>query len=140
MANKTLEQARTSLLQVLRTLPRKVGNLAVVRFQGNFKRQGFGEQPWQPRKPPGRKLRRSDRRAILVKSGRLRRSIRVVRTGSNSVVIGSDVEYAAVHNEGLKAGRGKGFTMPRRQFMGMDTVLKKEISDLIESEMKRVFG
>jgi phage gpG-like protein len=34
------------------------------------------------------------------------------------VTVGTEVPYAAIHNEGLRAGRGKGFKMPKRQFMG----------------------
>lgn len=84
---------------------------------------------------------KSDRnRAILVKSGDLRRSIRIVSTDWKRVVLGSDLVYAAVHNDGLQAGRGKGFKMPERRFMGNSKVLDKILLKKIEFEIKRVLS
>lgn len=37
-----------------------------------------------------------------MQSGRLRRSIRVLRTTTDAVVIGTDVPYAAAHNDGFR--------------------------------------
>lgn len=36
----------------------------------------------------------------MVKSGRLRRSIRIIRTGLGYVQVGTDIPYARIHNEG----------------------------------------
>ena len=45
----------------------------------------------------------------------------------------SDKIYAAVHNEGLRAGRGAGFIMHKRQFMGDSP----ELNRLIIAELER---
>lgn len=88
------------LKQVLQKAPRAIGIMAVQHFEDNFTKGGFVNdslQKWKPRKhdaDPGR--------AILVGkgSGRLSRSIRVIRTGKMRVVVGTDIEYAAIHNTG----------------------------------------
>jgi phage gpG-like protein len=48
------------------------------------------------------------------------------------------VPYARVHNEGLRAGRGRGFQMPRRQFIGESKELTKKVEDIIENEIGRI--
>jgi phage gpG-like protein len=80
---------------VKKTLPIEVGDEAVSHFQSNFPEQGFDGQRWKPRKndkTPGR--------AILTKSGRLKRSIRRKLATFAKIVISTDVPYAKIHNEG----------------------------------------
>lgn len=94
---------------VINRLPVLVGNEVVNFALDNFKRQAWlGEtvQPWQKRKDPtkwGMKVKRPGR-ALLVDSGRLRRSIRVISHTLNSVTVGSDVPYAQAHNNGVRLG------------------------------------
>lgn len=80
--------------------PRFVGNMAVNFYKDSFKRQGFIENSsvkrWDKRKNDSK----GKGRAILVKTGRLRRSIRIIRSGMGYVVVGTDVPYAKIHNEG----------------------------------------
>ena len=64
---------QAKLSQVLRNLPRKIAIVAVNFSKERFKQQAWldgGLQKWQPRKNS-----RDSKRALLVKSGRLRRSI-----------------------------------------------------------------
>lgn len=81
--------------------PRVVGNMAVNFFKDSFRRQGFIEDTaldrWQPRKNQQKK---GAKRNILVKTGALRRSIRIIRSGMGYVVVGTDLPYAKIHNEG----------------------------------------
>jgi phage virion morphogenesis protein len=137
----------------LRKLPRKVGVLAVNHFQDNFKRQGFDGKPWKEvkRRLPigGRTGRRSTRlryqkgaartRGILIGTGRLRRDIRLISASSTKVVVGTGLVYAPVHDLGLRAGRGSGFVMPQRKFMGTDKKLVKDIQALIEKDIAAAF-
>lgn len=85
------------------TLPVKAGAIMVAFSKQRFRDQAWlGDiiEPWKPRKG----IKKGNRgRAILVKTGRLRRSIRVVRYGNMSVTIGSDLPYAQAHNEGAFA-------------------------------------
>lgn len=64
-------------------------------FDRNFERQKFFTEPWQRRKSPVR----SEGRAILTDTSRLRKSIKKqVATGTVSFT--SDLPYAAIHNDG----------------------------------------
>lgn len=84
--------------QVLRNLPRKIAVIAVNFSKERFKQQAWldgGLQKWKPRKNT-----KDSKRAVLVKSGRLRRSLRATSVTDKHITIGTDVPYAQVHNEG----------------------------------------
>lgn len=81
------------------TFPVEAGNIAVNHFVKSFRDQGFTDtsrMQWKPRKGG-----KDPNRAILVKSGALRRSIKRGATSWNRTVIASvGVDYAKIHNEG----------------------------------------
>ena len=123
---------------------KQIGNIAINEAKTNFRRQGFMDRSvkrWEPRK------KRDTGRAILVGpadkgGGKLRRSIRRISVSNKRVTIGSKGKaavYAGVHNHGLKAGRGKGFTMPKRQFLGPSYTTDKRIVNLIKKKIKKGF-
>lgn len=81
--------------------PGLLGNHAVNFFLDRFKQQawlGNTLQPWRAR----RKGAKRPGRAILIDSGRLRRSIRITQITNGIVKIGTDVPYAKAHNNGFK--------------------------------------
>jgi phage gpG-like protein len=84
--------------------PRFVGNIAVNFYKDSFRRSGFinksGVEKWDARKPNTWSKKSDKGRKLLIKTGRLRRSIRIIRTGVGYVQVGSDVPYARIHNEG----------------------------------------
>lgn len=82
------------LAQVQQRLPQIVGTEAVNASIDNFKSESFFGQKWQARKD------KKNQRKLLIKSGILWRSIRVINATPNRVTIGSDVAYASVHNNG----------------------------------------
>jgi len=104
----TLQQIQQALFLCLADLPQQIGTLAV-----NFSKQRFVEQNWHDTAPepwtPRRHLRRGGKRrqngAILVDSGRLKRSIRIVAVTPTSVTIGTDVPYAQIHNDGFNGSQ-----------------------------------
>jgi len=82
-------------------LPSVIGTIAVNYFKDSFRRQGWRDkslQPW-PKRKPGAKNNKG--RAILVRSGRLRNSIRIISATPARIVVGTDVPYAYAHNEGV---------------------------------------
>ncbi len=92
---------KAKFIDAMRGLPIVVGNEIVNFSKESFNKQGWHDNtfmPWRKRKG---NLKKSKGRAILVQSGRLRRSIRVTRNTGNTVVVGSDVPYAKIHNEGF---------------------------------------
>lgn len=117
----------------------KIGNIVVNETKNNFKRQGFMDRSvrrWKPRK------KRDTGRAILVKSGTLRRSIKRTSTSAKRVTVasaGKAAVYAGVHNNGLRAGRGRGFKMPKRQFLGPSATTNKRIINLMRKTLKKGF-
>lgn len=142
-------------------MPIIVGNEAVNFTLDNFMRQGFlGNtfQRWLSRKQGWKKDNRS-RRNVLINTGRLRRSIRIVRTTTNMVVIGSDVPYARAHNEGSRLGviqEVRSFTrkngsevkahtrkvnqnLPRRQFIGNSPYLNTRIKRVAAAAIMKDF-
>lgn len=117
-----------------REFPHAASVDAVEFFKGSWRRQGWLDQrlaKWPARKA---NTKRSRGRAILVQTGKLRRSI-MPKHDRDHIGAVSRLPYAAVHNQGLRAGRGKGFKMRKRQFMGhsaalMDTLEQKIFEDL----------
>jgi phage gpG-like protein len=76
----------------------------------NFAKESFEKKAWEPRKD------KTNKRSLLVKSGRLKRSIRVVAIRSSGYSVGSDVPYASVHNYGQqinKSARSETFVRNR---------------------------
>lgn len=99
--NNPIVDKLAELAKVQKTLPRKVAVVAVNFSKDRFRQQNWingAPKRWQPRKLKTKK--KSDNRAILVQSGRLRRSIRATSVTGNQIVIATDVPYAQVHNEG----------------------------------------
>jgi len=119
---------------------------ALEHFDDNFNDQGFDGQSWKPRKEPKYGVKSWDKwnsgRAVLIGrggQGGLRGSVKGrVHPRLGIVRISSDKVYAAVHNEGLRAGRGSGFMMPKRQFIGDSSALMKKIEAIIHRNIKPI--
>lgn len=115
-----------------------MGVMAINHYKKSFINGGFTDEgfvAWQKRK----RTKGNQGRAILVKTGRLKRSLVARKSGRYAVKITSNVPYANVHNEGLRAGRGKGFTMPKRQFVGYSGMLSAKIELRLRNKIQRIF-
>ena len=114
-------------------------------FTENFRKQGFDDrsvEKWKPRKRTERS--RAGQRGILIGKGTgvLRRSIAKRKTSKYSgliFIIGNANRYAKVHNDGLRAGRGKGFIMPKRQFIGDSYNMFQKIDRKVKQRLERIF-
>lgn len=94
-------ELRHRLDRVRIRLPQAMADAARNFFVDSFTKQGWdtghGIKKWKPRKKSdGRR-----RRAILVKSGRLRKSIRIRRATFRRITIAAEAPYAAAHNFGV---------------------------------------
>lgn len=105
----------------------------------NFRREGYedkGLKKWPARKDTENKS------SLLIGAGTLRNQVTKAKVKGNNVVIESSLIYAEVHNEGLKAGRGNGFMMPKRQFIGESESLthriKKKAVTLIDNHLNNL--
>jgi len=109
-----------------------IGEIAVTEFVLNFRRQGFNGNIWKAKKKPNGKN-------ILIRTGTLRRSIKVLRQDKTSITVGSNLKYAKIHNDGLQGkawGKYK-FIMPKRQFIGDMPSLTKKITNYIKKKLKQ---
>lgn len=76
-----------------------MGNEAINFILDNFKKQGFQGTTFSAW--PKRKINKYSKGAILIKSGRLRRSWRAVKNvPALNTTVTTDVPYAKIHNEG----------------------------------------
>ena len=123
-------------------LPLVIANKAKNHYLEGFRRGGRmtdkSRAGWDTRK--GRDKQRGNR-AILVKSGALRNDLDIRKTTLEEIVLGTqDTIYASVHNNGERAGRGAGFQMPQREFLGDSLSLDRKINTLIRKKMKESYG
>lgn len=121
---------------------------------------------WKPRKKSpewhsAAQKRAASKGSLMVKSGRLKRSIRKITVTRNSVTIGTDVPYAEAHNEGAVINqvinirshtrkrkgrtstvrahkRKRKITLPERRFLGESAILLRRIERLVEREIKDI--
>ena len=128
--------------------PRKAGVMAVNLFNENFRKGGFLNKvrvPWRrtkrqnnPRMTKAGKTTAASSYGPLLSSRRhLSRSNEKI-VGNGQVTIVNKVPYAAVHNEGGRAGRGHKTEIPKRTFIGPSETLDKQITDMMRTDMENI--
>ena len=140
------------LAQEMAEFARDVGIEGLAFFKGSFRKKGFEDvvlEKWKDRKPTlyknkkGTYVNGSDHsRAILVKSGRLRRSLRKSVSGME-ITFASDLPYAQIHNEGgaVKTRNGKTFfRMAKRQYMGESQTLNTKVGEMFTQRMDKLYN
>jgi phage gpG-like protein len=152
-ARKIVEDMRKAAEEI-KGMVTVMGVMAVNHYKKSFIDDGFTDESfvaWKKRKGGRNRRKGSIRNAsggtrslkigrnVLTKTGRLRRSLTKRNIGRYSVRIESNVPYATVHNEGLRSGRGRGFMMRKRQFVGYSGVLARKIEKKLDSKIKRIF-
>lgn len=131
---------------------------ALNHFQNSFVYQGFTDKAlakWPGRKIPKRNGKpitgktlekwksKNDGRALLISHAGDTRGTHMANSivGEQSpgkVTIVVDKPYARVHNDGLRAGRPPGFTMPQRRFIGPSEKLEEKIQAKFEKEIEKL--
>jgi phage gpG-like protein len=138
-----LERFGRELHSYLKTVPRLMGKAVVQESADNFRRQGYENDAgsvvsWEPRKAAdtmkrrGRRVPNPRQRAILVKTGRLRRSVRIVATTATSVTVGSSEAYAQVQQEGNDRG------LPARPFITVGKGLRNKLTRRIAADITKL--
>lgn len=129
--------------QVKKDLPKVLASETKVYFLDSFRKEGWDGKAW---KVPQRRFKEGgssrNNSATLVQSGALRRAVAgsLVKADFDGVKFSvSDVPYAAVHNDGLRAGRGVGFDMPQRKFMGDTESLRKKQREVIKQFIGKIW-
>ncbi len=141
-----LEKLKQDFDKLKKQLPKKIADESRSYFMKSFPQGGFNQdgsvQKWKEvdRRIPGTnaykypKTKGTSRRTkpILVRTGRMQRSIRITQLSFNRSVIATDVPYAKYHNKGTK-------NIPKRKFMGRSRNLNKRVERLIKKELKKIF-
>lgn len=134
---------KTNRLEIVyRQLPTLVGGLAVTFSKKRFREQAWVDhrtERWKKRKKGGswgRKERKG--RAILVDTGKLKRSIRIVRKTQDFVTIGSDMPYARIHNEGGRINETIKIRAHNRAKTKLGITKKRELKKSTKIEYGRV--
>lgn len=116
LAQEIKDQTRKMRKLIHKELPAKAEEELLKVVDVSFQKEKYHDgksKKWKARK--GEKgVGKRERRNLLVKEGHM---VGGFTTSSHGLTakLENPIEYTVVHNEGLKAGRGKGFQMPQRQ-------------------------
>ena len=116
-------------------LLRRIANTLQNVTEESFDKQAspFGEK-WKPNAPKTLQKKRGNK--ILIQSGLLSQSFTQKVTGT-SAQVGTNKEYAAIHQFGGKAGRNRKVIIPARPFMPIkqNGEIPKDLGDRLEREV-----
>ncbi len=143
LAQEIKESSGAFLTLLKKRLPEKVAVVLEKSIHDSFDKEAYQDgksNKWKERK----ETVTPDRKILIGKgSGKMHRSIEVEHSESEVRAM-SDVEYFNVHNEGLKAGRGAGFTMPKRQMAPIagegNPEVDKQVEKWLDDEMDKIFS
>jgi phage virion morphogenesis protein len=111
-----------------RPLMRKIADIMKDAVEENFEQEG--RPRWKPSK---RAMKQGGK--TLQDTGSLVTSISM-RYDNNSAVVGTNKKYAAIHQFGGKAGRGKKVTIPARPFLKLTDGDLEEIKEAVKEHLK----
>ncbi len=113
-----LDEVEKRLQQTKEVLPAEIANVSQSYFESSWRKQGYDGKKWKEVKRrldgKGGGKGAAKTRAILVKSGRLRRSFHVLSKRWDNITVANSAPYAKVHNEGFK---GIEYVKPHRRFV-----------------------
>ncbi|MFI3271828.1 MAG: phage virion morphogenesis protein [Pseudomonadota bacterium] len=109
-------------------------NIGEVLVSGTMKRFSDEEDPEGGKWPKSKRAVEQEGQT-LVDTASLRNSIDRATT-SSSVMVGSNLPYARIHQKGGKAGRGHSVTLPARPYLGISKDDHEEIQGTIVDWMK----
>ena len=116
-------------------LLRRIANTLQNVTEESFDKQAspFGEK-WKPNAPKTLQKKRGNK--ILIQSGLLSQSFTQKVTGT-SAQVGTNKEYAAIHQFGGKAGRNRKVIIPARPFMPIKNngEIPKDLGERLENEV-----
>jgi phage gpG-like protein len=151
-----------NIVKAYNNLPTEVAAIAVSFTKDRFRSQDWydtNRESWPARKRQRGGKKRSQ--TLLADTARLKRSIRKILADRKQVVIGTDVPYAQIHNDGGKITksvtvkshsrrrksrggsttvrshtRRMNLTIPKRQFIGESNRLEMELFLHIDSRLQ----
>lgn len=138
---KKINEVQKRIPELTKRLP-GIAKVEGLRFiADNFKKEGFEEKPGSYKK--WKKKKASGNKKVLVgekRGGKLKRSWQQASKASGTKAeFTSELPYAAVHNEGLQAGKPPGFIMPQRQMIGESEALDQRIEKKFDELADKAF-
>ena len=89
---------------------REIGQSLLVNIRQGFEAEHSPEgEAWEPLKPATVRQRKGDAHPILQRKGRLKKTI-TWKVGPDSVIVGTNLVYAAAHQFGVTVNRAAGAT------------------------------
>lgn len=148
-----LAQRMGHLTPVMRQMGDVLRNDALANFKGQHSPSGA---PWAKLAPStllARAQRLSGKGGLYTQKGRLRKkaqrliseakalqdrgvlrqSVQTLAASANSVTVGSRLPYAAIHQLGGQAGRGRKVRIPARPYLGMSANAERQIINTINA-------
>ena len=138
--NKDIERKLLELAQKgenLRPLMKNIAGIFASATEENFKNEGRPDK-WTELSEATKKQRTKQKKwpgQILQVSGQLASSIST-QYDDDSAVIGSNLDYAAIHQLGGQAGKNKKVTIPARPYLKLTDDDFNEILDATEQYLK----
>ncbi len=120
----------------LRPLMKNIAGIFAYSTEENFKEEG--RPKWENLKDSTIKQRTKNKQwpgMILQVSGQLASSVNTYYD-NDSAVIGSNLEYAAIHQLGGQAGRNKSVEIPARPYLNLNDDDFEEIMDTVNDYLK----
>ena len=116
-----------------RTAMASIGEYMLRRTDERFSAEEDPEgNPWQPLSPAT--LKKKKHTKILTESSNLRSRI-VYDADVDSVALGTNVIYGAIHQLGGKAGKGHKVTIPARPYLGVNDEDLKEFIEILADHL-----
>lgn len=92
------------------------GNLILRSIDQNFQAGGRPKK-WKPRSPKyGARMRARGKTKVLIVNGDLMNSV-TAQTKNDTLLVGSNLIYARIHQKGGQAGKNLSATIPARPFL-----------------------
>ncbi len=136
--HRALQNTGRKAKRQIPTLLNLIGDDLVQSTQRRFERQTAPDNRfWLPLSPATRKARRQPSPRILRDRGLLYQSITHRVTG-DSLQVGTNIIYAAIHQFGGKAGRGQKVTIPARPFLGLSSADRAKIGKRCDAFLRKV--
>jgi len=165
-------QQTKEIQKVLDKFPGHAAIIAVNFSKERFRMKNWVDQrrePWKNISPVTRRYYLSNKRkripgSLMLRTGRLKRSIRKLYVSRNMIIIGTDVPYAKILNDGghitktvkvkkhtRKLTRGRKKTaevkahirkmntkIPSRRFIGPSALLMRRLERHLDKELKKI--
>ena len=138
--NKAVEEALlkvASKCEDMKPLMKNIAGIMADAVEENFEQEGRPDK-WQELAESTIKKRKKTKHwpgKILQVEGQLATSI-TTQYDSESAVIGSNLAYAAIHQLGGQAGKGKKVEIPARPYLNLT---EKECSQIIQKTWNSLF-